>query len=80
MTHAGRTAIVGTCDGRRNTTTGIPLLHPGEWYAPMRPNGRRGCRVFGSPFRAAEHAMNAFGVSTWTELRDKGWSVCVVQS
>ena len=51
----------------------------GKWFAVQRPDGRLSSRIFGSSFRAAEHAINAYCVPHWTLLRDRGFRVvCVV--
>ena len=50
----------------------LPRHSPGAWYAVERPDGRQSCRVFRSPFRAAEHAMRAARVGWWPDLRKRG--------
>lgn len=50
-------------------------MHPTERFVAVRPDGRRSRVGFGSPLRAAEWAMNAFKVNTWTELHARGWTV-----
>lgn len=50
----------------------------GKWFAVQRPNGRLSTRAFGSAFRAAEHAMNAYRVAHWSILRDRGYRVVCV--
>jgi hypothetical protein len=50
----------------------------GRWFAVCRPCGRLSTRVFGSAFRAAEHAMTAYKVPHWSFLRDRGFTVVAV--
>jgi hypothetical protein len=49
--------------------------HPTERYVAVRPDGRRSRVSFRSPLRAAEHAMNAFGIDNWRNLCSIGWTV-----
>jgi hypothetical protein len=58
-------------------STGIESVR-GEgdwWYFVVRPNGRTSRRCFGSPFRAAEYAEKAYRVKTWTELKERGFTI-----
>lgn len=54
---------------------GIAKLKKGFEYRVVRPNGRCSCCVFGSPLRAAEHAMNAYGLQSWLPLKERGFTV-----
>jgi hypothetical protein len=60
---------------RRLNTQGIAPLRKGFVYRVVRPNGRCSRRSFGSPIRAAEHAMNAYGCDTWLPLMGRGFTV-----
>jgi hypothetical protein len=57
----------------RMNSEGITLR--GHWFVIQRPDGRQGTRLFGSAFRAAEHAMHAYKVPHWSLLRDRGFTV-----
>jgi hypothetical protein len=59
----------------RLSSTGIESYADGYRYAVVRPTGRCSCRSFGHPFRAAEHAMRAYRLSSWTPLHDYGFTV-----
>lgn len=50
----------------------------GRWFAVRRPSGRLSTRIFGSAFRAADHAMTAYRVPHWSLLRDRGFRVVCV--
>lgn len=59
----------------RLLSTGIASYARGYRYRVVRPNGRPSAYAFGHPFRAAEHAMGALHVGSWTDLRDRGFTV-----
>ena len=48
------------------------IAHQGDWFTVRRPDGRIGGRMFRCPYRAAEHAMRAYGVAWWPELVRRG--------
>jgi hypothetical protein len=52
----------------------------GQWFALVRPNGRFSCLVWRSPYRAAKHGLDAYGVATWPELRHQGFRVVCVDA
>lgn len=63
--------------GRRKFTNGIEMR--GRLFAVMRPNGRLSRYVFWSPFRAAQHVMDAAKVQWWPELVKRGVTIVAVE-
>lgn len=51
---------------------GKPRYRAGWWYAIERPDGRQGRRIFGSRYRAMEHAMRAARTDWWPDLASRG--------
>lgn len=59
----------------RRSSTGIDGYVEGFRYVVVRPNGRPSRVSFGHPFRAADHAMRAFKLDSWTPLAARGFTV-----
>jgi hypothetical protein len=55
------------------------IEHWGDWFAVLRPGGRLSGRMFGCPYRAAEHAMRCYGVAWWPELVKRGIRIVAVE-
>lgn len=54
---------------------GIASVTPGGWYAIQYPSGNLHQKIFGSPLRAAEFAMEIFHVKNWNLLKDQGFMI-----
>lgn len=55
------------------------IEHRGERFCVRRPDGRLSGRMFGCPYRAAEHAMRGYGVAWWPELAKRGVRIVAVR-
>ena len=54
---------------------GIATKSPSGWFAIQFPSGNLHRMRFGSKYRAAEFAMDAFHVKSWNVLKKEGFRI-----